>query len=81
LSVADVAADQEVRAMHWLQTPVWFAGLGLLLVSVAVLLAVASAVGLGLASVWMPPERAKRARAVIKALTRMVAALRKAPPT
>ena len=66
--------------MDWLQTPAWTAGLGWLLLACAVLVLVVTAVILAVVSVWGSSARSKRALAVLQELTRMLAALRKAPP-
>lgn len=68
--------DLEGFDMEWLETPALTAGLGFLLVGAAALLVTTTAVGLGLASVWMRPDRSARALAVLKELRRLVAALR-----
>jgi hypothetical protein len=67
--------------MEWLQTPALSAGIGVLLVGIAVLIVAASAVCLGLASVWMGPDRAHQALRVLKELRRLTAALRGKAPT
>lgn len=66
--------------MDWLQTSAWTAGLGWLFLACAVFVLVVAAVILSVVSVWGSPARSKRALAVMHELTRMVAALRKAPP-
>lgn len=66
--------------MEWLQTPALAAGLGVLVIGLATLLLVASAVVLGAASVWMKPERSDRAHKVLQEWRRIVAALRGKPP-
>lgn len=66
--------------MEWLQTPVWAAALGLLLVGVSTFVLVVSAVVLGTASVWMKPERSEKAQKVLKEWRRTAGALRGKPP-
>lgn len=66
--------------MDWLQTPATTAGLGLLLIASAVLALVITAVILAAVTVCGSAPRSKRALAVMRELTRMVAALRKTPP-
>lgn len=66
--------------MDWLQTPATTAGLGWLLLACAVFVLVITAVILAAIGVCGSAPRSKRALAVMRELTRMVAALRKAPP-
>jgi hypothetical protein len=66
--------------MDWLHSSAWVAGLGWLLLACAVLVLVVTAVILAAVSVCGSSARSKRALAVLQELTRMVAALRKAPP-
>lgn len=65
--------------MEWLQTPAWTAGLGWLVLACAVLVLVLAAVILAGVTVVGTKEHSKRALAALHELTRMVAALRKAP--
>jgi hypothetical protein len=66
--------------MGWLQTPAATAGLGWLILTCAVFALVLTAVILAAVTVCGSGPRSKRALAVMQELTRMVAALRKAPP-
>ena len=62
--------------MEWLQTLAHLAGVGVLLVGIAIFIAASTAVYLSLASVSMQPDRSRRAIRAAKELRRLVAALR-----
>jgi len=67
--------------MEWLQTPVLTAALGILVIGLATLLLVTSAVALGIASIWMKPDRCDRAHKVLEEWRRIAGALRRTPPS
>ena len=67
---------------EWLSSAGAVSSLGVLLVGVAIVLAVAASVCIGVASIWMKPDRGAHALQVMGRLAQILAALRgKSPPT